>query len=461
MGAMGRGQFVLFGIPVRIDPMFIIGIFILASFAGSGRVALFTGVSLALFTLIHELGHALTARLFGCRNVEISLSFLVGYASYSADQPLSRGRRMLISLMGPLVQLTTAAIVLLVLYNRWPTTLTRGNLSDAQLTFDLWGAVIWGGVLLALLNLIPLWPLDGGHLAAGLLEKVVGRRAMQVMAQFTLLACVTFVVVGLAARAGDWGWLNSSHLQYGDAHTPQGLGSALWSTLRGLPYVMSDAWFILLFCGFGAWRTLKAIGGAPQWIKAEPATPVPVDGRRAADPRAVEAERQGWRTAVPGHFPEPWGPSPWLRAHLRLVHGDAAKATQELRSAATDGQWVAPDAFEPQLAPLVALLPRPLPMGDRRSSLWLMEILSQHGEGPDIGAYGNALYARFQEVEPLYLVAAGFARLGHHDEAMGWLQRAVSEQPEPQRIGTGKEFRSLHDRLDFQQLLVAARTAGR
>jgi hypothetical protein len=188
---------------------------------------------------------------------------------------------------------------------------------------------------------------------------------------------------------------------------------------------------------------------------------VVVDSRRQADHRAVEAERQGWRTAVPGHFPEPWVPSPWLRAYLRLTHGDTDLARQELRSVAIDGPWVAPFASEPELDPLMALLPSPLPVGDHRSSLWLMEILSQHADGPTIGSYGNALYARFQDVEALYLVAAGFTRLGHHDEAMGWLHRAVSERPEPQRIGTGKEFRSLHDRLDFQQLLVAARTAVR
>jgi hypothetical protein len=113
------------------------------------------------------------------------------------------------------------------------------------------------------------------------------------------------------------------------------------------------------------------------------------------------------------------------------------------------------------LDPLIPLLPQPLPVGDHRASFWLMEILSQRADGQTIGTYGNALYGHFQDVEALYLVAAGFTRLGHHDEAMGWLRRAVSEQPEPQRIGTGKEFRSLHDRLDFQQLLVAARSAGR
>jgi stage IV sporulation protein FB len=458
---MGRSQFALFGIPVRIDPMFVFGIIILASFAGTGRLALFTGVSLALFTLIHELGHALTARRFGCRNVGISLSFLVGYASYSADTPLSRGRRMLIGLMGPLVQLVTASAVLAVLDNRMRATTSY----DSQnVLLDLWGAVLWGGVVLALLNLLPLWPLDGGNLAAGVLEAIRRRDSSRAMARFTLAACGLFVVVAIASRNGTWSWMTTSRLQFDRAQIPQGVGPALLSALKGVPWIVSDAWFILLFCGLGAWRTLAA-AGAPgtgsRWIKAAPASAQVVDGRRAADPRAVEAERQGWRTAVPGPFPEPWGPSPWLRAYLRAVHGDPAQARAELQAVATDGPWVAPEATEPQLAALVPLLPQPLPLGGQRSSLWLLEILSQQADGPTIGTYGNAAYGRFHDVEALYLVAAGFTRLGHHDDAMGWLRRAVSEQPEPARIGTGKEFRSLHDRLDFQQLLVTARAAGR
>ena len=48
--------------------------------------------SIAGFTLLHELGHAVAARRAGA-TAEISLDFLAGYASYTSQQPLSRRSR--------------------------------------------------------------------------------------------------------------------------------------------------------------------------------------------------------------------------------------------------------------------------------------------------------------------------------------------------------------------------------
>ena len=45
--------------------------------------------SLAVLTLIHELGHAVAARNAGAK-AEISLDFLAGYAAYVPTRPISR-----------------------------------------------------------------------------------------------------------------------------------------------------------------------------------------------------------------------------------------------------------------------------------------------------------------------------------------------------------------------------------
>ena len=44
----------------------------------------------------HELAHALVARRFGA-TVTISLNFLVGWASYGSDKPLTRRQRNLMA----------------------------------------------------------------------------------------------------------------------------------------------------------------------------------------------------------------------------------------------------------------------------------------------------------------------------------------------------------------------------
>ena len=76
-----RPLFHAFGIPVTVDPFFFFGLFIFYSISGGGRGGVYTAVALAVFVLIHELGHALVARRLG-GEVAISLNFMVGWASY-------------------------------------------------------------------------------------------------------------------------------------------------------------------------------------------------------------------------------------------------------------------------------------------------------------------------------------------------------------------------------------------
>ena len=43
--------------------------------------------------------------------------------------------------------------------------------------YDLWQGAVWAGIVIGLLNLLPLWPLDGGHILLALLQ-AVRRRAI-------------------------------------------------------------------------------------------------------------------------------------------------------------------------------------------------------------------------------------------------------------------------------------------
>ena len=100
-------RFRVLGIPVQVDPWFLLGLFFVYSWSGGDQIGLFAALSLGVLTLIHELGHALTARHYGC-TVSISLNLFVGWASYASDRPLTRRQQILISLMGPFTQLAVA-----------------------------------------------------------------------------------------------------------------------------------------------------------------------------------------------------------------------------------------------------------------------------------------------------------------------------------------------------------------
>jgi stage IV sporulation protein FB len=71
------------GVPVTVDPFFLIGLVLVWSWAGGGRAGLYAAVFVGVFTLLHELGHALTARRFGADSA-ITLNLLVGWASYAS-----------------------------------------------------------------------------------------------------------------------------------------------------------------------------------------------------------------------------------------------------------------------------------------------------------------------------------------------------------------------------------------
>jgi Zn-dependent protease len=102
--------------------------------------------------LLHELGHALTARRFGIGVRGITLELLGGYTEMDRDAPSPRVD-LLVSLAGPVVSLVlgVASVVATVAL---PDLTLLG-----QLTFQL--AV--SNLLVAAFNLLPGLPLDGGR----------------------------------------------------------------------------------------------------------------------------------------------------------------------------------------------------------------------------------------------------------------------------------------------------------
>ena len=76
---MEGARFQLFGFPVTIRPGFVVIIAVIAFLYG-GALGPWLAGSLAVFTLIHELGHAWMARRFGA-TAAIALDLLYGYAS--------------------------------------------------------------------------------------------------------------------------------------------------------------------------------------------------------------------------------------------------------------------------------------------------------------------------------------------------------------------------------------------
>jgi Zn-dependent protease len=152
--------FWLFRTRVRINPGFwMMSLFLGWGYFGNDNLGvaafalwvLAVGVSI----LLHEYGHIFAGWMFGQKG-EILLHSMGGLAIYSGES-LARWQRIVISLAGPAIQL--ALFAALYYSFGWPLY-TESDLSYEK--FFL-ARMLEINLYWPLLNLLPIWPLDGGQ----------------------------------------------------------------------------------------------------------------------------------------------------------------------------------------------------------------------------------------------------------------------------------------------------------
>ena len=171
------------GFPVHVRRGFLFFMLLIVVLYGD-EFGVWLAASIAAFTLLHELGHAVAARRAGA-TAEISLDFLAGYASYTSPRPLSRGAEAAIALAGPVTHVVAGFAVLFAMGVDPLDAASRGS-SPAP------AAVWWAGPVIGAFNLLPVLPLDGGNVVTSALERVLPGRARTVM----VYASVAVTVAG-------------------------------------------------------------------------------------------------------------------------------------------------------------------------------------------------------------------------------------------------------------------------
>jgi Zn-dependent protease len=168
-------------------------------------------VSLLLFSfiLVHELGHALVARDRGVVAERIIL-FPLGGGAYLPDRPEQTWAEVLVYAAGPLANIFLALLAWIALLLRPDGELLiayflrlSGNLVVFPGLLDqVLGLTLSVNLLLALGNLLPAYPLDGGRILRALLRKPAGERpATVIVTVLGVLIGLVLVVVGY--RLGD------------------------------------------------------------------------------------------------------------------------------------------------------------------------------------------------------------------------------------------------------------------
>lgn len=188
-------NFSLFNIPVRVSPYFWL-VTVMLGYNAKPRVDLLAIWVLAVFVsiLVHEFGHALTAQAFGNRPSVL----LYGFGGLAFHQHLSeRWQRICVILAGPVAGFILAGIVIAILVI-WPPT--RETPWPSPLLGELAGDLLFINIAWGLINLLPVWPLDGGQFTGEILTWV--SRASGNLWTY----CIGFVVaLGLVIYSiADW-----------------------------------------------------------------------------------------------------------------------------------------------------------------------------------------------------------------------------------------------------------------
>lgn len=236
-------RFTLFGFPIFIHWIFWLNTALMGGALNANSPEQLRGllgwmVAVLLSILIHELGHALTMRNYGDRRVSIALYAFGGLAQGS--NMLTRKEDLIVSAAGPGLQILFGLAV------GWSITLWQVSSPWLHEMLDAFTVI---SLFWALLNLVPIVPLDGGRLCLAGLGTGKQRQALTIS-----LVCAA-AMAAISFERELWLGLQNGVLRLLDIRAGTRVGGGM---------------FTLIFFGMLAWNNWKQLRHEPQipWMNA-------------------------------------------------------------------------------------------------------------------------------------------------------------------------------------------------
>lgn len=372
-------------IPVRAYPLFFLMAFLIGWVNTMDLYNTLIWVAvITVSVLVHEYGHALTAVLFG-QTAQIDLVGLGGLTTRNGPK-LPLWKDFFIVLNGPL-----AGFLL------WILSLKLLRMTEDHTT--LWAKALWISVQVnlfwTLVNLLPVQPLDGGHLLTIMMEAIFGFRGMKIAYFISSLMAVAISLFFFA-----------------------------------LQYILPGALFLLMaFEGFRMWRMSLSMT------------------RQDKDTTLQELLRHADENISIGNVPEAMTQLRIIRDTVKegIVYRSATLLMAKLLS--EQGQdW---EAFH-MLLPIKNQL-----LGEGRYLLY--QLACKQKAWKVAVELGDSAYHDYPSAETATLNAITHAALNQLQPTIGWLQRALNDGANNiQEVIASPEFNEIRNTPAFAAWLKKA-----
>lgn len=177
-GSYRLGTFFGIGVYLHFTFLLLLGFIGWVEYSTSGSIVAALGMLLflvALFTclIMHEYGHALTARKFGIKTKDITLLPIGGVARLER-MPDKPWQEFLVAIAGPMVNVVIAGIIVVAMSMIYSFEAIRAALTPIMgLTDSFWVNLAKVNIFLVLFNMLPAFPMDGGRIVRSLLAMVL------------------------------------------------------------------------------------------------------------------------------------------------------------------------------------------------------------------------------------------------------------------------------------------------